>query len=159
MCDRSTSSVGGDALGGGSITRERGCQYGGMEPRTSVDYLVYLSDQLSEFFQLFEVFMSLHVDQTGFGVGRGIMPAVSPADGADPAAVAEVARKLDRTAGTLMELASVTDVRIDVQGIGPVDPFVNWNTIRQPKPVLKPANVRSCIDQARWSSRGIAASC
>ncbi|WP_217615949.1 TIGR02391 family protein [Cellulomonas sp. GbtcB1] len=118
-----------------------------MDPKNSVDYLTYLQSQLDAFSSLFEEFMTMHVESSGFG-GRGIMPAVFPADGVDADEIAAVTRKLDRTVGTLMELANITEVRINVQGIGPVDPFVNWNTIRQPKPVLEPVNVRSCVDQA-----------
>ena len=56
-----------------------------------------------------------------------------------------------------MDLSSVTDVRIGVQGIGPVDPFVNWATILQPKPVLEASNIRGCALQAAGRLEGLRA--
>jgi hypothetical protein len=129
-----------------------------MDPKTNVEYLDFLAAHLAEFIDLFDQFMELHVENTGPGsMARGMAPAVFPKKEADPARIEEVTTKLHRLAGTLMDLSGVTDVRIGVQGIGAVDPFVNWATILQPKPVLEASNVRGCALQAAGRLEGLRA--
>jgi hypothetical protein len=64
---------------------------------------------------------------------------------------------MNRLAGTLMDLSSVTSVRIGVQGVGPIDPFVNWESIVLPKPLLEASNVRACCLQAAGRLEGLSA--
>jgi uncharacterized protein (TIGR02391 family) len=129
-----------------------------VDPKTNVDYLDFLAAHLAEFIDLFDQFMELHVENTGpESMARGMAPAVFPRNEADPARVEEVTTQLYRLAGTLMDLSGVTDVRIGVQGIGVVDPFVNWATILQPKPVLEASNVRGCALQAAGRLEGLRA--
>jgi uncharacterized protein (TIGR02391 family) len=56
-----------------------------------------------------------------------------------------------------MDLSSVTGVLMGVQGIGPIDPFVNWESITLPKPLLEASNVRACCLQAAGRLEGLAA--
>lgn len=134
------------------------CNDEAVDPTTNVAYLDFLAARLSEFIDLFDQFMELHVENIGpDSMARGIAPAVFPRSEASPADVEEAAAKLHRLAGTLMDLSSVTDVQIGVQGIGAVDPFVNWATILQPKPVLEASNVRGCALQAAGRLEGLRA--
>jgi len=129
-----------------------------VDPKTNVEYLDFLTARLSEFIDLFDQFMELHAENTGPGaMARGMAPAVFQKDGTDPARIQELTTELHRLAGTLMDLAGVTDVRLGVQGIGPVDPFVNWAGILQPKPVLEASNVRGCAFQAAGRLEGLRA--
>ena len=123
-----------------------------MDPKTNLKYLEFLATHLTEFIDKFDQFIDMHVENTGpDSLARGRAPAVFPKNGADPARIDKLTTDLHRLAGTLMDLSSVTDVGVGVQGIGPVDPFVNWATILQPKPVLEASNVRF---RRRVGSRG-----
>ncbi len=129
-----------------------------MDPKTNVEYLDFLTARLSEFIDQFDQFMELHVENTGpDSMARGIAPAVFPKNSADPARIEALTTELHRLAGTLMDLAGLTDARMGVQGVGPVDPFVNWATILQPKPLLEAANVRGCALQAAGRLEGLRA--
>jgi uncharacterized protein (TIGR02391 family) len=129
-----------------------------VNPKTNVEYLDFLTARLSEFIDQFDRFMELHVENAGpDSMARGIAPAVFPKQGSDPARIGALTTELHRLAGTLMDLAGVTDVRMGVQGVGPVDPFVNWATILQPKPVLEASNVRGCALQAAGRLEGLRA--
>lgn len=129
-----------------------------MDPRTNVEYLSYLTARLDEFIVAFDEFMSLHVEHTNQGaVGRGLLPAVFPSNDADNERIAALTAELNRLAGTLMDLSSVTSVRMGVEGVGPIDPFVNWESITLPKPLLEASNVRACCLQAAGRLEGLAA--
>lgn len=65
--------------------------------------------------------------------------------------------ELHRLAGTLMDLSGVTSVRMNVQGVGAIDPFVNWASILQPKPVLEASNVAGWALQAAGRLEGLRA--
>jgi hypothetical protein len=90
--------------------------------------------------------MALHVENVDFA--RGMMPAVFAKEKASKTKIASLTEQLDRLAGTLMDLSQVTDVRYGVQGSGVIDPFVNWATIIQPKPLLEASNVLGACNQA-----------
>jgi len=127
-----------------------------MDPKTNLAYLDYLSQRLSEFIAAFDVFMTMHVENTGpLALARGIAPAVLQKEGTDPTEVTSLTAELNRLAGTLMDLSQVTDVRMAVQGAGVIDPFVNWATIIQPKPLLEASNVRGCCLQAAGRLEGL----
>lgn len=129
-----------------------------VDPKTNVAYLDFLTVRLSEFIDQFEQFMELHVENTGLdSMARGIAPSVFPKDSADPVRIEAHTTELHRLAGTLMDLAGLTDVRMSVQGVGPIDPFVNWATILQPKPLLEATNVRGCALQAAGRLDGLRA--
>jgi hypothetical protein len=129
-----------------------------VDPQTNVEYLDFLAAHLAEFIEVFDQFMELHVENTGPGaLARGMAPAVSPKDEVNHARLEELITELHRLAGTLMDLSSVTDARTGVQGVGPLDPFVNWATILQPKPVLEATNVRACALQAAGRLEGLRA--
>lgn len=117
-----------------------------MDPKRDVEYLSYLAERLAEFAERFKEFMSLHEENLSFA--RGTMPAVFAKEKASRAKIAGLTEELNHLAGTLMDLSQVTDVRYGVQGSGVIDPFVNWATITQPKPLLEASNVRGACNQA-----------
>ncbi|MBM7024991.1 hypothetical protein [Clavibacter zhangzhiyongii] len=97
-----------------------------MDPRTSTDYLDFLSDRLDKCISAFEEFMTHHVENVGPGsFTRGLAPAVFSREGADEERVRALTAELNRLAGSLMDLSSVTGVRMMVEGAGVIDPFVN----------------------------------
>lgn len=129
-----------------------------VDVRTNPAYLDYLSSHLDEFMTAFEELMTHHIENSGFGgFAVGIAPAVIPKDDADKPRVAELTNELNRLAGALMDLSSVTDVRLGVQGHGALDPFVNWQRMLEPKPLLDAAVVRSCCLQATGRLEGLRA--
>lgn len=87
----------------------------------------------------------------------GIAPAVLPKDDSDQQRVRVLTAELNRLAGALMDLSGVTDVRISVQGAGVLDPFVNWERMLEPKPLLDAPVVRSCCLQAAGRLEGLKA--
>lgn len=129
-----------------------------MDVRTNSDYLDFLAKRLDEFSRTFEEFMSYHVENSGFGaMAVGIAPAVLPKDSSDKARVRVLTDELNRLAGALMDLSSVTDVRIAVQGAGVLDPFMNWQRMLEPKPLLDAPVVRGCCLQAAGRLEGLKA--
>lgn len=127
-----------------------------MDLRINTEYLEYLAARLDEFLALFTEFMTHHVENTGpHAMTRGLAPAVFPKDGADVERVAAITEELNRLAGTLMDLSQVSGVRMHVQGAGVIDPFVNWERITDPKPVLEAATVRGCCLQAAGRLEGL----
>lgn len=129
-----------------------------MDPKINIEYLSYLTARLHDFIDTFDEFMALHVEHTEPGaVGRGLFPAVFPRDDADKTRIRDITSDLNRLAGTLMDLSGITDVRVGVQGAGSLDPFVNWETITMPRPLLEAANVRACCLQAAGRLEGLRA--
>jgi uncharacterized protein (TIGR02391 family) len=129
-----------------------------VDPKINIEYLSYLSARLDEFISAFDEFITLHVEHTEPGaVGRGLFPAVFPREGADKTRIRTLTADLNRLAGTLMDLSGVTDVRMGVQGSGVLDPFVNWESITMPKPLLEASNVRACCLQAAGRLEGLKA--
>lgn len=127
-----------------------------VDPRTNLKYLDFLSTRAHEFLALFDEFMTLHVENIGpNALARGIAPAVLTKEDADPERVEDLATRLHKTAGALMDLSEVTNIYMDVQGAGRIDPFMNWATILQPKPLLEASNVRGCIIQATGRLEGL----
>ncbi|GAA4784127.1 hypothetical protein GCM10023351_32070 [Microbacterium gilvum] len=127
-----------------------------MDVRVNLEYLDYLARRLDEYSAAFDEFMTHHVENAGFGgMAVGLAPAAFRKEGADVARVAALTDELNRLAGTLMDLSSVTSVRIAVEGIGAVDPFVNWQRILEPKPVLDASVVRGCCLQAAGRLEGL----
>ncbi|MFF1830676.1 TIGR02391 family protein [Paenarthrobacter sp. NPDC058040] len=118
----------------------------------------FLADHLTHFLSTFEEFMAHHVENTGLGgFAVGMAPAVLPRDGADKKLVRTLTDELNRLAGALMDLSNVTQVRMVVQGAGVLDPFVNWQRILEPKPLLDADVVRGCCLQAAGRLEGLKA--
>ncbi|CAH0274191.1 hypothetical protein SRABI83_03733 [Arthrobacter sp. Bi83] len=129
-----------------------------MDVRTNSEYLDFLAERLEEFSRAFEEFMTHHVENSGFGaMALGVAPAVLRKDGADKARVRVLTDELNRLAGALMDLSGVTDVRLAVQGFGALDPFVNWQRMLEPKPLLDAPVVRGCCLQAAGRLEGLKA--
>lgn len=129
-----------------------------LDVRTNPEYLDYLASRLAEFMNAFDELMTHHVENTGLGgFAVGVAPAVIPKEDADQPRVAELTDELNRLAGALMDLSSVTSVRLGVQGHGSLDPFVNWQRMLEPKPLLDAAVVRSCCLQAAGRLEGLKA--
>ncbi|MBT2513086.1 TIGR02391 family protein [Arthrobacter sp. ISL-30] len=131
---------------------------GEMDVRTDGEYLDFLAKRLDEFSRTFEEFMTHHVENSGFGaMAVGMAPAVLPKDSADKARVRVLTDELNRLAGALMDLSGVTGVRLAVQGAGVLDPFVNWQRMLEPKPLLDAPVVRGCCLQAAGRLEGLKA--
>ncbi|MEE1622989.1 TIGR02391 family protein [Zafaria sp. J156] len=129
-----------------------------MDVRTNSEYLDFLAEHLDDFLRTFEEFMTHHVENSGFGaMAMGVAPAVLLKDGADKARVRVITDKLNRLVGALMDLSSVTDIRLAVQGAGVLDPFVNWQRMLEPKPLLDAPVVRGCCLQAAGRLEGLKA--
>ncbi|WP_284990662.1 TIGR02391 family protein [Arthrobacter sp. efr-133-TYG-120] len=127
-----------------------------MDVRTNSEYLEFLAKRLDEFSRTFEEFMMHHVENSGFGaMAVGIAPAVLPKDSADKARVRVLTDELNRLAGALMDLSSVTNVRLAVQGVGVLDPFVNWQRMLEPKPLLDAPVLRGLCLQAAGRLEGL----
>ena len=129
-----------------------------MDVRTNSEYLEFLAGHLDEFISAFEEFMTHHVENSGFGgMAVGMAPAVLPKDNSDKARVRVLTDELNRLAGALMDLSSVTGVRLAVRGAGMLDPFVNWQRMLEPKPLLDAPVVRGCCLQAAGRLEGLKA--
>lgn len=129
-----------------------------MDPKTNLEYLDYLATRLRAFVTTFDEFMTFHVENIGpTAMARGLAPAVLTKEAADEGRVHELITELHRLAGTLMDLSEVTNIYMGVQGAGMIDPFANWATILQPKPLLEAANVRGCAVQAAGRLEGLRA--
>lgn len=129
-----------------------------MDVRTNSEYLEFLAGHLDEFKSAFEEFMTHHVENSGFGgMAVGMAPAVLPKDNSDKARVRVLTDELNRLAGALMDLSSVTGVRLAVRGAGMLDPFVNWQRMLEPKPLLDAPVVRGCCLQAAGRLEGLKA--
>lgn len=129
-----------------------------VDPKTNLEYLDYLSARLTEFIATFDEFMTFHVENIGpTAMARGVAPAVFTMDGADGERVANLTTELNRLAGTLMDLSEVANIYMGVEGAGMIDPFTNWGTITQPKPLLEASNVRGCALQAAGRLEGLRA--
>lgn len=116
-----------------------------MEARKNPEYLRPLLDAVSEFRAALVDFLALHEENRQ--VARGIAPAIFPREDADPEEIERLRAKVSRLAGRAASALPLTGGRFSVQGAGVVDPFLNWYTIAQPKPVLEPNNVLDACDQ------------
>jgi hypothetical protein len=117
-----------------------------VDPKLSVEYLTYLQDRVMEFMATFDEFMSVHSQNTS--LARGLAPAVFPLDGSDPEQIRALTTKLNFIAGQMKDLSEIVNLTIGVQGVGIVDPFILWETITKPKPVLEAADVLGACNQA-----------
>ncbi|MER8026725.1 TIGR02391 family protein [Glutamicibacter protophormiae] len=129
-----------------------------MDVRANKEYLDFLTRNLDEFTKIFGEFMKMHVENTGFGaMAVGIAPAVFPKEGADKERIRVLTDELNRLAGTLMDLSQVTSVRMVIQGAGSLDPFINWQRMLEPKPLLDASVVQGCCLQAAGRLEGLKA--
>jgi uncharacterized protein (TIGR02391 family) len=117
-----------------------------MDPRKNPEYLRSTAEAVEQFRSAFIEFLDLHVFNTQ--VARGILPAISPKEDADPAEIERLGSKVGRAAGLASNSAPLTNMYIRVQGVGTVDPIAAWHTVTQPKPVLEPPNILAACDQA-----------
>lgn len=112
------------------------------------EYLRHVAAALTEFRDRLEEFLSQHVATTEFGMpGRGLLPAVVPRDDADRAEVQRLFAAVSRAAGKAVDATRLTNGWITVQGAGAIDPIVNWETIRRPKPLLEASDVLGACDR------------
>jgi len=129
-----------------------------VDPKISREYLDYLAERLDAFVAAFDELMTLHVENAGpLSMARGIAPAAFPKDGSTPQQIDPLASELHLLAGALMDLSTITGVWIRVEGVGKIDPFVNWATILQPKPLMEASDVRACAFQATGRLEGLKA--
>lgn len=120
-----------------------------MEARKNPDYLRSVSRAVEEFRDALVDFLELHVLNEGLGgLARGFAPAVFPRDDADPKEIAQRHARVSRAAGLAASAVPLTNIAINVQGVGPVDPITNWQTITRPKPLLEAADILGACDYA-----------
>ncbi|MEU2899630.1 TIGR02391 family protein [Streptomyces sp. NPDC006967] len=111
------------------------------------DYLHKMAEAVQNFLSAFTEFLSLH-EETGTGLGRGIVPAVTPREDVDPADISAAAARVSRAAGRAMYAASQTETKVQVEGkTQPVDPIAAWRTVTLPKPLLEPDDVIDATEQ------------
>lgn len=119
-----------------------------MDASKNPEYLRGTADAVATFKAALEHFLELHVDTTEAGIGRGMMPAVMPKNGADAGEIAQRRSAVARAAGRAANAPSLTGSYMAVQGVsGAVDPIANWNSILRPKPLLEAKDVRDLCDQ------------
>ncbi len=122
-----------------------------MEARRNPAYLRAVRQAVEDFQAAFSSFLELHVVNGGpgevfGGLARGIAPAVFVKNGVDPVEVERRRQITSEAAGRAAAASTLTNVFFSVQGTpGKIDPFVNWETVAQPKPLLEPSNIlNSC---------------
>jgi uncharacterized protein (TIGR02391 family) len=116
-----------------------------VEANKNPEYLRKLSAAVASFRAAFLHLMELYGD-TYTGTGRGIPPAVSPNDDADPDELKSRAEKVAVASGRAASATALTNMYFSVNGRS-VDPITNWNTVTQPKSLLEPENIIDACDQ------------
>ncbi|MDV3136743.1 TIGR02391 family protein [Mycobacterium sp. 29Ha] len=113
-------------------------------------YLRELAGHVVEFRDGFVSFLELHTP-TYRGPGLGMVPAVSPLDGTDPAEIEARRARVSVAAGRARRAPHITGCVIGVARPGGqpqvVDPIAAWQTVAQPKPMLEPANIIDACNQ------------
>jgi hypothetical protein len=116
-----------------------------MDANTNPNYLRGVNHAVSEFRSAFQAFMSLHVFNES--LGRGLAPAVFARKDADVGEIAALRDEVDKAAGRASAAASITGVKLQIQGIGAVDPIAAWYTLTLPRPMLEPPEILSACNQ------------
>lgn len=119
-------------------------------------YLRDLAGHVAEFRDAFVSFLQLHTPPH-IGIGRGMVPSVSPLAGTDPGELQKRRSRVSVAAGRARRAPNLTNVKFGVQGIGEVDPIAAWNTVTQPKPALEPTNILDACDQMVGALEALAA--
>jgi hypothetical protein len=122
-----------------------------VEARKNPEYLRTVAQAVEDFRAALVEFLELHVSNggaEGFGIARGIAPAVFPREDADQQEIARRLSKVSRLAGLAASAVPLTGVEMGVQGAGVIDPITNWQTITRPKPLLEADDVLGACDQA-----------
>lgn len=113
---------------------------------TDPAYLRQLVTDVIAFREAFEKWMEFHVSLSG--MGGAVAPAVALRETVTDHAVDTAADDVSRAAGRIGEVARLTGSTMVVQGAGAIDPFVNWQSVARPKPLLEPRDIRSCCEFA-----------
>lgn len=116
-----------------------------VEAHKNPAYLQALASSVVEFRDALNAFLKLHVFNDG--LARGLAPAVFPRDRVAPEVISAARKAVDEAAGRAAMASALTNQRLNVQGIGLVDPIAGWNTITRPKPLLEPIDIISACDQ------------
>ncbi|MCV7734120.1 TIGR02391 family protein [Micrococcus luteus] len=111
-------------------------------------YLRNQLDALQDFREAFNHFMDLHDEGDITGPGLGYLPTCWPRDDADRQDVEQRTEAVAMEAGRCARVAGLTGTRVIVQGIGVVDPFVNWDNMLRPKAWMHPSELRRLIATA-----------
>jgi hypothetical protein len=120
-------------------------------------YLRSLAGAVREFKAALQSFLDLHVLTEGMGFGRGLVPAVSPRDDADPEEIGRRKSVVAQAAGRMAAVPLLTGIYVQVQGLpGPIDPFAAWHSMTRPRPILEPGDVLDACDQAIGRLEGLA---
>ncbi|MFJ2080546.1 TIGR02391 family protein [Streptomyces anulatus] len=119
-----------------------------MDAAKNPQFLRRMSEAVEEFKDALIYFLSLHEETKSSGVGRGVIPAISPAKGVLPAAIQEAGSRVARAAGRAALAPGVTRMYVQVAGHKePVDPVAAWRSMATPKPVLEPGDVLDATEQ------------
>lgn len=120
------------------------------DPDRNPTYLRDLAGHVAQFRDAFRSFLALHTD-TYRGPGMGLMPAVMPREGSDPAEVDALRARVSEAAGRARRAPHLTGCVIGVVSHtgqrDVVDPIAAWHTVTQPKPMLEPANIIDACNQ------------
>lgn len=117
-----------------------------MQAERNPDYLRAVQRTVLDFKGALTEFLELYVVNDSL-VGRGMMPAVLPRDGADSDEIARRHSTVAQAAGRAAAAPGLTNVVILVQGAGPIDPIAAWSTMTKPKPLLEADDVLGACDQ------------
>ncbi|WP_304451419.1 TIGR02391 family protein [Nocardiopsis sp. YSL2] len=127
-----------------------------MEAHKNPDYLRSLSRALEDFRDALVEFLELHMTHDGPGaVGRGLAPAVFALDNADPEEIERRSAKVSRAAGRAAAVTPLTGIQVNVQGVGVIDPIVNWQSMTRPKPLVEPKELLHTCDYALGHLEGL----
>jgi Protein of unknown function (Hypoth_ymh) len=114
----------------------------------SADYLKRLLAAMEKFEQAFERWMETQVESDLLR-SRGLFPTVWGKGGQDQAVARRLELDVAETAGAASRAVAVTGARIDVAGIGAVDPIANWSLMSAPKALFAPQDVRNTAATVR----------
>ncbi|MCA0307838.1 MAG: TIGR02391 family protein [Actinobacteria bacterium] len=108
-------------------------------------YLRRTYESLKQLQAAFDSFMELHQEGSMSGPGLGYLPTCWPKEGADPAEVSRRTDEVARLSGECAAVADLTGANMGVQGVGAVDPIMNWDTMLRPKAFLYPSELSRII--------------
>jgi hypothetical protein len=106
-----------------------------------------VAEAVDSFIAAFRFFMALH-DSVNFKQ-HGLGPAVIPKQLVPAGECDKAAHRVDVAAGRAQEASGLTGMKIEVPGLGHVDPIIAWGTIRQPQPILGSDDIFTGSNQIR----------
>lgn len=120
----------------------------------SPDYLRRLLAAVERFESMFEKWMETQEESDHLSA-RGLFPTAWTKEGADAAKVHERELDVAEAAGAAARAVSVTGSYVMVAGLGAIDPISNWSTMKNPKALLSPQDVRTTTAGVRGRLRAL----